>query len=88
MLYKEHKDVRLIIIGDGSKRIELENYAKSLDLSSKIEFLGYRDDRLRLLKEIDLFCMTSSLEGIPRCMMEAMAMEIPVAAYNIPGVDN
>jgi glycosyltransferase involved in cell wall biosynthesis len=36
---------------------------------------------------MDLFAMSSSLEGIPRCMMEAMAMGIPVAAYNIPGVD-
>lgn len=87
VLYKEHKDIRLILIGDGQKRIELENYAKTLESSSNIEFLGYRDDRLKLLKEIDLFCMTSSLEGIPRCMMEAMVMEIPVAAYNIPGVD-
>ncbi len=87
LLYKEHKGIRLVLIGDGQKRIELENYAKTLTSFPKIEFLGYRDDRLRLLKEIDLFCMTSSLEGIPRCMMEAMAMEISVAAYNIPGVD-
>ncbi|MDR4499292.1 MAG: glycosyltransferase [Candidatus Scalindua sp.] len=87
LLYKEHQDVRLIIIGDGPKRAELEIYARSLASSSKIEFLGYRDDRLTLLKGIDLFCMTSSLEGIPRCMMEAMAMGIPVTAFNIPGID-
>jgi Glycosyltransferase len=87
LLYQEIKNVRLILIGDGPKRIELENHARTLASSSNIEFLGYRDDRLKLLKEIDLFCMTSSLEGIPRCMMEAMAMGIPVAAYNIPGVD-
>lgn len=87
LLYKEHKDVRLIIIGDGPKRAELEKYATPLSSSSNIEFLGYRDDRLRLLKEIDLFCMTSSLEGIPRCMMEAMAMGVPVTAFNIPGID-
>ena len=87
LLYKDHKNIRLIIIGDGPKRCELEEKAKSMSSSSQIEFLGYRDDRLRLLKEMDLFSMTSSLEGIPRCMMEAMAMEVPVAAYNIPGVD-
>lgn len=52
-----------------------------------IEFLGYRTDRLRIVNKMDLFTMTSSLEGIPRCMMEAMALGIPVAAYNIPGVD-
>ena len=31
--------------------------------------------------------MTSTLEGIPRCLMEATAAEIPVAAYDIPGID-
>jgi glycosyltransferase involved in cell wall biosynthesis len=87
LLYRDHKNIRLMIIGDGPKRAELESYANSLPSSSRIEFLGYREDRLRLVKEMNLFCMTSSLEGIPRCMMEAMAMGTPVAAYNIPGVD-
>jgi glycosyltransferase involved in cell wall biosynthesis len=31
--------------------------------------------------------MTSTLEGIPRCLMEAAAANIPVAAYDIPGID-
>ena len=87
LLYREHKNIRLIIIGGGPKRSELEEKARSLPSASRIEFLGYREDRLRLLRELNLFCMTSSLEGIPRCMMEAMGMGIPVAAYNIPGVD-
>jgi len=87
LLYKTHKNIRLILVGEGRKRLELEKNAKLLPSSSQIEFLGFRDDRLRLIKELDLFCMTSSLEGIPRSMMEAMAMGISVAAYNIPGVD-
>ncbi len=87
LLYKEHQNIRLLLIGDGPSRPELEAKAKLLPCASKIEFLGYRSDRLQLMKEMNLFCMTSFLEGIPRCMMEAMAMEVPVAAYNIPGVD-
>jgi len=87
LLYREHKNIRLILIGDGSMKSELENMANTLPSSSRIEFLGYRADRLKIMKELNLFCMTSSLEGIPRCMMEAMALGIPVAAYNIPGVD-
>jgi len=87
LLYRDHENIRLIIIGDGPKRSELEEKARSLPSAFRIEFLGYREDRLRLVRELNLFCMTSSLEGIPRCMMEAMGMGIPVAAYNIPGVD-
>ncbi len=87
MLYKEHKNIRLILVGDGSMKSDLENTASRLPSSYRIEFLGYRADRLRIMKEFNLFCMTSSLEGIPRCMMEAMALGIPVAAYKIPGID-
>jgi glycosyltransferase involved in cell wall biosynthesis len=86
-LYQRHQNIRLIFVGDGDQRQKLENYARKLSSYSKIEFLGFRDDRLELLQSFDLFVMTSTLEGIPRCLMEACAMGIPVAAYNIPGID-
>lgn len=87
LLYQETKNVRLVIIGDGARRPYLEEEARKLKSSKNIEFLGYRKDRLELMHQMDIFCMTSSLEGIPRCMMEAMACGTPVTAFNIPGVD-
>jgi glycosyltransferase involved in cell wall biosynthesis len=87
LFYHDHKNIRLLIIGEGRMRDALQSKAKMLASADRIEFLGYRSDRLRFVKELDLFCMTSSLEGIPRCMMEAMAMGVPVAAFDIPGVD-
>jgi glycosyltransferase involved in cell wall biosynthesis len=86
-LYSTFKQVRLLIIGDGPDRTRLIEISKSLPASDNVEFLGYRDDRLRLVKELDVFSMTSSLEGIPRGMMEAMGLGVPVAAYDIPGVN-
>lgn len=87
LLYKSIKNIQLVLIGDGPLKNELEQMARTLPSSEQIHFLGYRKDRLEILKELDVFCMTSSLEGIPRCMMEAMAMGKAVAAYDIPGVD-
>lgn len=87
LLYTKHKNIGLIIVGDGPQREEMEALARSMASGKKIEFWGYRKDRLKILKGMDLFTMTSSLEGIPRCMMEAMGMGKPVAAFNIPGVD-
>ena len=84
---RDHDNVRLLLVGDGPERIELQQKANTLECGDRIEFLGYRSDRLRVVKEMDLFCMTSSLEGIPRSLMEAMAMRVPVVAYEIPGVD-
>jgi len=86
-LFANNNNIRLIFVGDGDQRSELEFYAKKLESSDKIDFLGFRDDRLELLQSFDLFVMTSTLEGIPRCLMEACAMGIPVAAYDIPGID-
>lgn len=80
-------DVELKLLGDGEQRKALETYASQLASADRIEFLGFRDDRLEWLKSFDLFAMTSTLEGIPRCLMETMAMGVPVAAYNIPGID-
>jgi len=86
-LSDKHDNLQLILLGDGEQRQGLEEYASKLQHAKSIEFLGFRDDRLELLKNFDLFVMTSTLEGIPRCLMEAMAMGVPVAAYNIAGID-
>jgi glycosyltransferase involved in cell wall biosynthesis len=86
-LHAKHPATRLVILGDGDQRAELEAHAQTLPSKDSIEFLGFRNDRLELLKSFDLFAMTSTLEGIPRCLMEATAAEIPVAAYNIAGID-
>lgn len=86
-LNTKHSNIKLYFLGDGDERQQLEKYASSLISKTNIEFLGFRDDRLEMLKSFDLFVMTSSLEGIPRCLMEACAMETPVAAYDIAGID-
>ena len=86
LLFRVRHDVSLWLIGDGEQRGPLEQLARSLASSPRISFLGYRSDRLELLRRAALFAMTSSSEGIPRCLMEAMAMGVPVAAYDVPGV--
>jgi len=86
-LWLKNNDLELEIIGDGDCREAMEVYAQALPASSNIHFLGFRDDRLEYMRHFDLFVMTSSDEGMPRCLMESVAMGIPVAAYNIAGVD-
>jgi len=86
-IWLENNNVELELLGDGHSRAEMESLAKTLPSAESIRFLGFRNDRLKLLSQFDLFVMTSSDEGIPRCLMEAIAMEVPVAAYDIPGID-
>jgi glycosyltransferase involved in cell wall biosynthesis len=86
-LAAERSDIELVLLGDGEERAALEEHSKTLNSKADIHFLGYRDDRLDYLRSFDLFVMTSTLEGIPRCLMEACAMAVPVAAYDIAGID-
>ena len=86
-VYKKMPNTVLQLLGDGESRQEMEAYAKTLSSCDAIQFLGFRHDRMNYLMNFDLFVMTSKDEGIPRCLMEALGMELPVAAYNIPGID-
>lgn len=86
-IFSRHPTAKLTLIGDGDQRRELEALAQSLPCSNAINFLGFRQDRLQLSQQFDVFLLTSSLEGIPRCLMEAMIVGTPVVAYDIPGVD-
>jgi len=77
--------IKLVIVGDGVLRGELSNYVSKLGLEDHVIFTGYRADRISLLKAFSVFVLPSFLEGIPRCLMEAMAAKIPVVASDIEG---
>lgn len=81
----EDTATRLCLIGEGGQRGELEQLALQLGVADRTRFLGYRADRLDLLKCFDAFVLPSTLEGIPRCILEAMAAGVPAIVSEIPG---
>ncbi len=76
---------KLAIVGEGPQREELEAYAAAKGLRECVSFFGFRSDRLAFLKGFDVFVLPSRSEGIPRCLMEAMAASVAVLASDIPG---
>jgi glycosyltransferase involved in cell wall biosynthesis len=76
-----------LVIGDGPERSALEHQAERAGIAHRVAFLGYREDRLPYLKRFDLLVLPSFREGIPRCVMEALAAGIPCAGSRIPGID-
>lgn len=75
----------LCIVGEGPERSALESLAGSLFKPHEYEFMGFRDDRISLMREFDIFVLPSEHEGIPRCLMEAMASGVATIASDIPG---
>lgn len=86
LLLREIPDAHLLLVGDGPLRKELESLAAGLGVSDRIRFTGYRDDRERLYRAMDLFALTSRSEGMPLSVLEAWASEIPVVAACVGGI--
>ncbi len=84
-VWSQSNDARLVLVGEGDARPSLEAQAAALGIADHVLFTGFRSDRLAWLKSFDAFVLPSHLEGIPRCLMEAMAAGIPVIASDIPG---
>lgn len=76
-----------VIIGEGPLRSELEREAASRGLGDRVEFMGFRSDRLGYLKRFDAFVLPSFREGTPRSMMEAMAAGTLCIGSKIPGIE-
>ncbi|MGJ4940731.1 glycosyltransferase [Bradyrhizobium sp. HKCCYLS1011] len=81
-------DVSLEIAGDGPDRLMLIEQARRLGISERVHFLGYQSQaQVRdLLKQADIFVLTSFAEGVPVVLMEAMAAGVPVITTRIAGI--
>ena len=77
---------RLVIVGDGTQRTKLEALAAALGVANRVAFLGARRDVGRLLAAADGFVLASAWEGLPNCVMEAMAAGRSVVATSVGGV--
>lgn len=70
---------RLVLIGDGSLKSEMEQLVKQLGLETKTLFLGVRDDIPNLLMGLmDVFVLPSLFEGLPLAGIEAQAAGLPL----------
>lgn len=79
------KNVRLLIVGDGELRGEMEEKARRLGLQARVHFLGAREDIPDLLPVMDLFVLSSESEGLSIALLEAMAAGLPVVATRVGG---
>jgi glycosyltransferase involved in cell wall biosynthesis len=84
-LHEEGIPFRLRLVGEGAGLSECRRHCVDLGIEGVVDFLGYRDDIPALLAESDVAVLTSMKEGIPRAVLEAMAMAVPVVATWVPG---
>lgn len=87
--YKVCKETRfsdstLEIVGEGYERDKLQTIINELDLSEKITMNGIRKDIENVYAGADVVALSSTYEGMPNVLIEAIAGGIPVVSYDCP----
>lgn len=78
--------LRLVIVGEGACRKDLERQIARFGLHRQVCLLGDRKDVPEILAECDVFALSSVAEGIPLTLLEAMAAGLPIVATRVGGV--
>jgi N-acetyl-alpha-D-glucosaminyl L-malate synthase BshA len=83
---RERVRARLLLIGDGPVRPDIESQARELGLLEHVVFAGEQQDPVPWLSVGDLFLLPSAQESFGLAALEAMACEVPVVASNVGGL--
>jgi starch synthase (maltosyl-transferring) len=79
------RSVRLVLLGEGALRPDIERQAERLGLAPRVHLLGLRQDVPSLLSGLDLLVQASVREGMPNAVLEGMAAGLPIVATNVGG---
>jgi sugar transferase (PEP-CTERM/EpsH1 system associated) len=78
-------EARLLVVGDGTLRGDLERLAGELGIQDRTLFAGEREDIADILASLDVFCLPSLTEGTSLTLLEAMSTGLPVVATAVGG---
>jgi glycosyltransferase involved in cell wall biosynthesis len=79
-------EVRFVLIGRGPLEPATRRLAAELGLVGTVVFTGFRTDAHRLLAALDVFALSSTYEGLPIALIEAMALGRPAVVTRVGGV--
>ena len=76
---------QLTILGQGTLRDSLVQKSAVLGLEDCVTFSGFQSNPYPFLQNADVFVLTSSYEGLPNALLEALALGTPAVSVNCPG---
>lgn len=86
LLINKKIPAKLLLIGDGPERPEIEAFTRECYDCAEIKFLGKQEQMEDILPIADLFLLTSEYESFGLAALEAMAAEVPVISTNAGGI--
>ncbi len=81
-VHKKDDKYKLLLVGDGELRPQIEQKIKSLGLDDFIQLTGMKSNVNRLMMAMDLFMFPSKWEGLPVSVVEAQASGLPCVISN------
>ena len=75
---------RLIILGEGSKRTEIEGLVQEFKLTDRVSLPGWVENPLAFMARASLFVLSSTWEGLPTVLVEALACGCPCVSTDCP----
>jgi glycosyltransferase involved in cell wall biosynthesis len=79
------RDVWLVLVGDGDLEASLREQARALGMGDRTLFVGHRSDIPAVLAALDVFCISSTYEGTPLALFEAMAAGKAIVSTAVDG---
>ena len=87
-LREKYKNLKLILIGEGELIEDCKQLARQYEIEeTHIFFMGYQENVSKFLSISDIFMFTSLREGLPRVLVEASLVKVPVVTFAVEGAD-
>ncbi|MBI5555928.1 MAG: glycosyltransferase, partial [Elusimicrobia bacterium] len=86
MVLEQFPEAQFLIVGTGELDRQLRQLANELGILDKIKFTGFREDVPQILTILDIFAVSSYLEGLGSSTLEAMAAGLPIVATRTGGI--
>lgn len=77
-------DAKLVILGEGAQRRELENLVIKLGIKDNVDLVGFQENPYAFIAKADVFVLSSIYEGLPNILIEALALKKKIVATNCP----
>jgi glycosyltransferase involved in cell wall biosynthesis len=81
---RERVDARLVILGQGSLRDEIQRECEVLGVADHVDLLGFKHNPFPYMRRADTFVLASEFEGLPNVLVQAMAFGVPIVSTDCP----